>query len=178
MAEYDVESELRYIRVQMKSQPAIHGMVEHSLDKLRKLGYPLEKIKAIMDEFEKPIEERKPVEIAPPPPELMKFREDLTGEIASILQEVIPSEQDSMKAKVMAGKIVDQASLKYRPEELERVSRSAKMMAKRVSGTYRKMAGVAPPPKPPRKIPEVEALRKDVERLRKQVKRLKKKLGE
>lgn len=175
---YEIEKELRYIREQMRSQPAIHAMVEQSLETLKALEYSKDKIEALRKEFAKPIEERKPYEVAPLPPELIKFREDLIAEVESKINEVIPIVQDSVKARVMAEKIVDMASLKYSPEEIGKITRYAKMLTGRATSQYKKLAPeLAKPPKPP-KVPRIKALEKEVERLRKQVKSLKKKLGE
>lgn len=123
-----IENELRYVQTQLKIQEAIHGMVDKSLDKLKELGYPVEKIEAIRKEFEKPMQERKPTEIAPLP---SKIREDLITEVANILQEAIPTEKDSVKAHAVAEKIVEQASLGIK--EIEKISDSATLVAKEVA---------------------------------------------
>lgn len=129
-----IENELRYVQTQLRIQEAIHGMVEKSLAKLKGLGYPTEKIENIRKEFEKPMQERKPTEIAPLP---AKLREDLISDVAQILQNAIPSEQDSVKARSIAEKIVEQASLSNK--EIEKISESATSEAKEIAEAYKEV---------------------------------------
>lgn len=50
--------ELLYLHKQLEIQKNIHEQIYKSMDKLEGLGYPQEKIKNILKEFDKPINER------------------------------------------------------------------------------------------------------------------------
>lgn len=52
-------NELFYIGKQLEIQENIHEQIYKSLDKLKELGYPQEKIEDIVKEFNKPLSERK-----------------------------------------------------------------------------------------------------------------------
>lgn len=52
-------NELFYIGKQLKIQERIHDQIYKSLDKLKELGYPDEKIESIREEFNKPMDERR-----------------------------------------------------------------------------------------------------------------------
>ena len=52
-------NELFYIGKQLKIQEKIHDQIYKSLDKLKELGYPDEKIESIREEFNKPMDERR-----------------------------------------------------------------------------------------------------------------------
>lgn len=50
--------DLKYLRYHLETQENIHNQVNISLNRLERLGYPLERIERIRREFDNPISER------------------------------------------------------------------------------------------------------------------------
>jgi len=147
----EIERSLRYIRTQLSLGMPLHHRVEDEIRKLEELDYPPEKLDEIREEFGKPVEERRPMEVAPLPEPQKRIRETIIDELESwAVEELGPNP----RSREFISKIVDDAIT--REPDLKRAARRATRRVKDIIERAR-----------PPTVEEVEReVRREIRRLR------------